>query len=265
MADFDTLLKDDGSVLQGTRKRKAEEGQERVWLRVYETLPPQMLNAYGMAKHTRLTDATVWEAMTRPLKSGAKYMTEYASLDKERRGIAANRWLKSLLDFIEYQEKDSTRAQNKALLQEERYTALYAEIELVKPAVAYCLAPKKQMEKTGAASLRSAAMEVVSEKQGKSMENLDKYTKILYDWLDQKKTSRIRMLMMWQAAGGLSYVTSCHHRATQCFLGYGNKKHEGTGDGEVSLSEFQAAIKDRHRIGSSGIDEEAAQDGADWK
>ena len=60
------------------------------------------------------------------------------------------------------------------------------------------------------------------------------------------------MLMNWQAAGWLSYVASVHHRATQCFVSYGNHLHDGDCD-QVSLEEFQKAVKARHRIGSARI------------
>ena len=102
--DFGSLTEPLETPLKGYKRQHPDTGKEREWLRVYETVPAQMLNAYGEAKHTKLSDAVVWEAMTRPLKSGAKYMTEYASADRERRGIAANRWLKALLDYCEYQE-----------------------------------------------------------------------------------------------------------------------------------------------------------------
>ena len=64
-------------------KRKLEVGESRPWLRVYETLPAQMLNAYGVGRYTQLTDAAVWEHMSQPLKTGAQYMTEYASKEED--------------------------------------------------------------------------------------------------------------------------------------------------------------------------------------
>ena len=48
-------------------------------------------------------------------------------------------------------------------------------------------------------------------------------------------------------------MASVHHRGTQCFVCHGNLKHEVAGGEEVSLIEFQAAVKSRHRVGSSGI------------
>ncbi len=39
---------------------RAEVGEKRKWLKVYETLPPQMLNAYGEAKFAKTSDAEVW-------------------------------------------------------------------------------------------------------------------------------------------------------------------------------------------------------------
>ena len=61
------------------------------------------------------------------------------------------------------------------------------------------------------------------------------------------------MLMNWQAAGGLSYVASVHHRGTQCFVCHGNLAHGHAEREEVSLLEFQTAVKSRHRVGSASI------------
>ena len=80
---------------------------------------------------------------------------------------------------------------------------------------------------------------------------LDKYAKEIYDWI-KSTSSRIRMLMSYQGAGGLPYGASVHHRATHCFIVCGNKYHDGDGD-SVSLTEFHEAIKSRHRLGSHGI------------
>ena len=245
------------------RMRADEQGAEREWLRVYETGPAQMLNAYGQAKHVKLTDPVVWDAVSKPLKSGAKYMTEYASQSKERRGIAANRWLKSLLDYLEYQETEKGRKQNKVIMKEAMYEEFYEEIGRIKPAVAYCLAPKKVSEKGGAASLRAAACPSMPKSEEKNPEQLANHAKTLYDWLSVEETSRIRMMMLWQACGGLSFVVSVHHRMTQCFRYHGNSKHEGSTT-VVSLLEFQESIKDRHRIGHDGIDEAGQNDSIDY-
>ena len=244
---------------KGRKRMREEEGTAREWLRVYETVPAQLLNAYGEARFARLPDSVVWDALCEPLKSGAHFMTEYASPDKERRGIALNRWLKALLDYIEYQEREQVKKTNKFIMKEKVYEEFYDELKRVKPAVVYCLAPKKVSAKVGASSLRSAASSGSVSEGTKSPEELDEHAKTLYEWLDVCRTSRIRMMVMWQAAGGLPFVVSAHHRATQCFRYYGNVKHSGLGR-EVSLSEFQDSVKDRHRIGSSGIEDGEERD-----
>ena len=88
-------------------------GQKRVWVKAFETPPNQMLNSYGLAKYVTMDDKVVWHAMTQPLKSGALYMTEYASETAERRGVACNRWLKSLLDYLQYQLTPAIKKKNK--------------------------------------------------------------------------------------------------------------------------------------------------------
>ena len=89
----------------------------------------------------------------------------------------------------------------------------------------------------------------------KDREELDMHAKILYEWVTGTQ-SRIRMLMSWQAAGGLSYVASVHHRATGCFLECGNSKHKGAAAKSVSMEDFQRCIRARHQIGDDGIHQE---------
>ena len=262
MDDFGEVSK--SAKGSGKRMREGEDqGQMRPWLKVFETLPPQLLNAYGAAKFGTLQDAEVWQHLCKPLKSGAMYCTEFCSASEERRGIAANRWLHAVVLYCEYQIDPKVKKQNESILNKAKYDELYAEIERVLPSFQYCLAPKKQAEKAGAASLRSQSggSEKVSKKEPAE---LDKHAKILYEWLDVTKVSRIRMMMYWQASAGLSFVASTHNRAAQCFSYYGNSGH---GDGSVkavTLQEFQTCIKKRHAVGSSGIEGEGAAAGDDF-
>ena len=67
-----------------------------------------------------------------------------------------------------------------------------------------------------------------------------------------------------EAAGGMSFVASCHHRVAQCFRMHGNAKHSE--DAMVSLEEFQQAIRARHHAGvsASEFDPAAAGLGVDF-
>ena len=102
----------------------ANKGQKRVWVKAFETPLNHMLNSYGLAKYVAMDDKAIWNAMTQPLKSGTLYMTEYASETAERRGIACNRWLKSLLDYLEYQNADDIKKRNKYILNDPIFTSL---------------------------------------------------------------------------------------------------------------------------------------------
>ena len=253
MDDFGDLGSKSSSKGAGKRMREDDDkGQARILLKVFETLPPQLLNAYGEAKYGKLPDADVWKHLCKPLKSGAMYCTEFCSVSEERRGVATNRWLQTIIAYCQYQNEDKVKKQNEAILKPENYRELYEEIDSILPSFEYCIAPKKVSEKAGAASLRSSAGGTATY-QAKDPAELDKHAKILYEWLDTTKVSRIRMLLNWQASAGLSFVSSTHNRAAQCFLYYGNTEH---GDGmktEVTLTEFQACIHKRHAAGSSGI------------
>ena len=113
---------------------------------------------------------------------------------------------------------------------------LYAEIDTILPSLQYCLAPQKaKVSKAGSSSLRSGIRESSDQAQ-KETSQLDVHAKILYEWLDKSKVSRIRMLLTWQSAGGLSYVASVHHRAAQCFRYHGNTLHNKVQQDDVSRS-----------------------------
>ena len=100
----------------------------------------------------------------------------------------------------------------------------------------------------------------------KAPEELDKYAKELFEWIDVSKTSRIRMMLQWQGAGGLPYVASVHHRATQCFRYEGNAKHDaGKQQKGITLEQWQDAIKERHRAGSSGMEHATTAESVDYK
>ena len=86
---------------------------------------------------------------------------------------------------------------------------------------------------------------------GKDDAELDRHGKVLYECLDTSKVSRVRMLLQWQSAGGLSYVAAVHQRAAQCFRYEGNNLHGK--ESAVTLSDFQASIKSRHHAGSTGM------------
>ncbi len=231
----------------------AEQGEKRKWLKIYETLPNQLLNAYGAAKYIKMSDSDMWVEMKRPLATGAASMSELCFLDEERRGVGINRWLQVCESFCMYQQMPSTKQQNEAIMNTNMAKELYAEIDRILPSISFCLAPRKGKEKTGANLLRSACVENSGTVVQKPKSELEKHAKFLYEWLDPKNVSRIRMLMHWHSAGGLSYVAAVHHRGAQCFRECGNDGIVDKLDKKISLEEFQAAVVSRHVLGSSGI------------
>ena len=161
----------------------------------------------------------------------------------------------AMVHYIEHNQTDLNKKVNKIILSEKVYKEFSDEMELMLPAFKYCLAPKKDYKpKQGASSLRSGSISSVSQTtEKKDNAKLEKYAAAIYEWMDVKKVSRIRMVMNWQAAGGLSFVVATHHRATQCFRYVGNMKHEENKK-EISLAEFQECIRARHALGSTGIE-----------
>jgi len=79
---------DDGASPQGgpTKRQKREaEGEQRAYLRVFETAPAQMLNAYGQGQSVYLSDEKVRHALCEALPSGEKYGVELADQEYLRK------------------------------------------------------------------------------------------------------------------------------------------------------------------------------------
>ncbi len=233
---------------------RQEAGGPRAYLKCFEALGPQRLNAYGEAKYAKMADEDVWKHMSTELKSGAMWMTEYAAIDPERRGTATNRWLQVQIAFCQQQKSVPQRQKNAFLMLPDKLACLYDEIDRILPSLEYCLAPKKSSPKSGSSALRSGvAVSETSSSAARDPPELDRHAKIAYDWLDFKTASYIRMVQAWHAGGGLSFVASVHRRATQCFLYYGNSLHQAASQKYITLSEFQECIRKRHEIGHTGI------------
>ena len=258
--DFGSLMATVKSNDNEYKEKSEKQGEKRPYLRPYETIPDQWLNVYGPAKFQKMSDSAVWKEMSEPQRTGAVYMSECCSKKPERRGVGANRGIHAILTFLEYNLDPKIKEQNEKVLEKRIYTELYAEIDRILPSVKYILAPKKQAEKKGGSMLRGLQ---VSQSQGgvaerKSEQELDRHAKVVFEFLDTQKPSRIRMLMHWQGSAGMAYVASVHHRGLQCFRYCGNTLH-GDNKTEVSLEEFQECIKSRHALGTNGIDEEGGQ------
>ena len=121
----DTMADDFGSLgaVSVPEKRPKKDGvfdsggSQRKWLKVFETPPVQMLNAYGEAKYAKMSDPAVWEQLSKPLKTGAEYMTELCSLEAERRGVGINRFLHALISYLEHQLDGDIRKRNEVVLE----------------------------------------------------------------------------------------------------------------------------------------------------
>ena len=256
---MDDVARDAGSSQgpvggKGAKRLHADDrGESRSFLRVFETMPVQWLNAYGQALYTELSDKDVWDDMCKKLKSGAMWNSEYCAKEVERHGTAFNRFLQSLLEWMRYQEEPKNKLHNEAILQPGMCQKLYAEIALVKASVEYLLAPRKEKAKAGAARLRSSRTsrtELVPQSQ-KDPAELDRHCKIVYDeLLSPEKPSKIRLIMHWQSGGGVSFVAGCHYRGTVCFMKY------GLDGGAVSLEHLQKAVKVRHESGNDGTEDD---------
>ena len=245
---LEATVPDSGDVSEDAKRRKLGTENCRENLRPYETLPAQLLNAYGMAGYAKMPMDRVWEEMNKPLKTGAKYMTELCSPAVERRAVGINRFLQGLVEYLKYQKTEAVKKQNEFIMKPDLYQQVYLEIDLIYEAAVYCLAGKKmKVSKDGAASLRSGVS--FEENAGKNKDLINEKSKILYDWI-RLEQSRLRMLMVWQSSGGLAFVSATHLLGVQCFILHGGKYHGG--EPVVSLETWQEAVLKRHEMEHTG-------------
>ena len=116
-------------------KRKADGEAEgaapRKHLFSYETLPPQLLNAYGRGRYSVMDLEELWSHLQKPQRSGAAYMTELVDPGDERRGVGINRWIGALVEYCQYQRMEQTKKENEKVLKPELCTKVYEEIDKV--------------------------------------------------------------------------------------------------------------------------------------
>ena len=248
-------------------RKKREQEPIRPYLKPFETLPATSLNAYGQAKYGELDDATMWRELSKPLPTGGMWSTELCSEDKERQGIGFNRAIHAQVLYCEHQNITQVKDMNKQILLQEVFAGFYEEIDTLLPALKYCLAPIKEKKKEGSAMLRSGSMSTPQD-TSRNHTALDTQAKIVYEWLDKKKKSYIRMIMKWQSAAGLTHVSAVYHRSMQCYRYHGNSAHTQGATQEVSLAHVQETIRSRHfpdnaqgtRINTGAVAEDVAGD-----
>ena len=139
---------------------------------------------------------------------------------------------------------------------------LYEEIDKYLPKLKVCLAPKKAAQKTGAQSLRSGVSNSVPVSMDEAA--IKEAAGEVFDWLDDTKKSKIRMLHTYQANGGLPFVAHVLHRSVQCFKKHGEAQH-ATGKGPVSKETFVAAVVCRHAEGSGIFTESESKSSIDFE
>ena len=191
----------------GTKRGLSDDGTPRKFLRVYETAPCQLLNAYGEARFNRLSDQAVWAELRQPLKTGAAWMTDYCSYETERQGIAASRWLQTMVAYCKHIRDEQVRKFQLQIMNAEVLQKVYAEIDAGLCALEYCPAPKKQREKQGASELRAGAVDASQHRDAHSRREIPllmQNAQVLYDVLLGEKPSKLSehesaLSGVWQA------------------------------------------------------------------
>ena len=225
-------------------------------------------------------DADVWQCMNEPMGDWMEQyglsayagvptrMTPLCSSSDDQRGRGVNRWVWAMERFCSYQLRGCVRWQNQQMLTEDKYLRLYAEIDRILPSLQYCLGARDPYRMPGESGSSGGAFLTP-----KRRVELDRHAAVLYKWLDGPEwncmpgqpdhaMSMVRALAEWQCSGGVSFEAVMHHRAVRSFKHHGNVMHERIRGEDVSLREFQLAVRCEHTVTASDEEEVATSDEA---
>ena len=195
-----------------------------------EVGPTQALSRYSLRG--------LFTVMSDDFEEGQEWRTELSDVRCERRGIGLNRALVAVLGFCERQQTPDVQEMNRCVLAPAIYRELYDEIDRLLPHLRYCVSPRQGEQLLAPWSTQA----------------LKDSVRIVWEWLDVDRPSRIRMLLSWQGGGGEAFVANVHLRWAQAFRYHGNSLHRAPGrPEEVTNGEFYQALLSRHRLGGTDI------------
>lgn len=196
----------------------------------FELPPISLMSASATFDYLHLEGGRrkLWDLVSAPAKTGAAYHTQLASSQAHDREKAMHRYLDCLLQWTgsEQQNRFDKRFADR-FLQPKWQQALELEISQMRPIFAYLHSTCRQ--------------------PGHVLDN-DKVA-IFVAWLRQPM-SHIRVVIQFQAMLGLSHQCEVHLMNVEAFKIYGNSSHADKGRDDVSLAEFQAAVRSRHSVGA---------------
>jgi hypothetical protein len=200
-------MAEDGSMFGSQSASQAiAPAAKRSKLKAYDLAPAQALNSMGVS---RVESIGLLE-LEHMLSSGnkvAKYFSEYADDDPERKGVAISRMSQVMLIAMERLEGDvASKVLDKGVLRE-----ALKEVTEMKP---YFMTLNGGMnQSTGSKSLKYATIPVAS----KSVKDIEVAARKVFEWLN-KPMSTLRSLLSFLSGGGCWYVCAVHEKSSRAYI-----------------------------------------------
>ena len=179
---------------------------KRTKLKGYDLAPAQALNSMGVS---RIESIGLLE-LEHMLSSGnkvAKYFSEYADDDLERKGVAISRMSQVMCLAMERLEGDvASKVLDKVVLRD-----AMKEVSEMKP---YFMILNGGMNQgNGSKSLKYATIQCIS----KSEKDIKFAAAKVFEWLN-KPTSTLRSLLSFLSGGGCWYVCAVHEKSSRAYI-----------------------------------------------
>jgi len=179
---------------------------KRVRLKAYDLVPAQALNSMGVSRIESISLVEL-EKMLSAGNKAAKYFTEFADDDLERKGVAISRLAQVMMIALERLEGDvAVKVLDKAVLHE-----AMKEVRELKPHFVTLNGGMNQG--SGPKSLKYAT----SQASPKSSTDIKEAAMKVFEWLT-RPTSTLRSLLSFLSGGGCWYVAACHEKTARAYI-----------------------------------------------
>ena len=210
-------MAEDGSMFGQVAPSDAKEpAAKRVCLKAYDLAPAQALNCMGVSRIESISLAELVKMLSAGNKA-AKYFTDFADDDLERKGVAISRMAQVMTIALERIEGDvAAKVLDKAVL----HDAL-KEVQELKPYLVILNGGMNQG--SGSKSLKYANAQAAP----KNATDVKAAAEKVYQWLN-KPTSTLRSLLSFLSGGGCWYVAACHEKTARAYIKKGISEHDFT-------------------------------------
>ena len=191
---------------QASASEATAPAAKRVCLKAYDLAPAQALNSMGVSRIESISLLEL-EKMLSAGNKAAKYFTEFADDDLERKGVAISRMAQVMTIVLECLEGDvAAKVLEKAVLHE-----AMKEVRELKPHVVTLNGGMNQG--SGSKSMKYATIQVAP----KSANDITVAAQKVFEWLN-KPTSTLRSLLSFLSGGGCWYVAACHEKTARAYI-----------------------------------------------